>query len=179
MGRKWIASRSAVNWCIWCWVFGARYFFFLSYFDFLFLLSVFICVNPWFHSYARAGIAAAGLYGHAAAAAKRTFGSVVTLDFEVHEGFGANGQLDFSAAAIDQRARGNHARARFFQHANRFARRAARGPHIFHDQHVFVRLDSKSPAQRQRSQGVPFDENRANGFAVRDAAESLAPLRGR
>jgi hypothetical protein len=49
------------------------YFFFLSYFGFLFLLSVLICVHPWFHLYARAGKAAAGFNGHIAAPAERTF----------------------------------------------------------------------------------------------------------
>jgi hypothetical protein len=49
------------------------YFLFVYDCDFFFLLSVFICVHPWFHSDARAGIAAAGLYGYIAAAAKRTF----------------------------------------------------------------------------------------------------------
>ena len=47
--------------------------FFLFYFELLLVLSVFIRVNPWFQSDARAGIAAAGLYGDIAAAAKRTF----------------------------------------------------------------------------------------------------------
>jgi len=61
-----------IQWPIGRWIFGAGYFFFLSYYDVFFLLSVFICVHPWFHSDARAGIAAAGLYGHVAAAAERT-----------------------------------------------------------------------------------------------------------
>src|ERR1700674_4702640 len=98
MIRKWVAIRSASSGvfgigCLaldmWCLVP------FLSYFNFLFLLSVFICVNPWFHSYGRAGIAAAGLYGHVTAAAKRTFGGVIVLDLEFHQGFGAEGQLHF------------------------------------------------------------------------------------
>src|ERR1700722_2188951 len=134
---------------------------------FFLLLSVFIRVHPWFHSGARACKAAAWFYGHAAAAAKWAFRGVVALDLEVHQSFGANRQLDFSAAAINQRACGHDASSCFFQHADGLARRAARGPHIFHDQYVFVRLDSKSPAQSQRSQRIPFHENRANGFAVR------------
>src|ERR1700688_4380876 len=133
MTRRWITIRSASSG-----VFGIGYFA-LDIWRLVFHSSVllsfslsFIRGHPWFHSYARAGKAAAGLHGHIAAQAKRTFGRVVALDPEFHKGFGAYRQLDFSPAAIDQRARGDHARAHFLQHANGFARRAAGGPHIFH-----------------------------------------------
>ena len=86
---------------------------------------------------------AAGTHGRAACAAEGTVGGLVAFGLELDQGFGAHGELEPAAAAVNQRAGGHHAPAGLLNDADGFTRGAAGGPDVFDHQDVLVGSTSK------------------------------------
>ena len=112
-----------------------------------------------------AGEAGAGAGGHAAGATERAIVGLVTGDVQFQKRARRDIQFQATAATVND-CSGSHGEAAFlFDHAYRFAGRAARGPHVFDHQNAFAGFQFESAAQSHLAGAIAFDEKRANANA--------------
>src|SRR5438132_9627113 len=104
--------------------------------------------------------AAPWLYGDAAFAAQRAIFFLVAGYRQLNQRLRFHFEVNFSAAAVDQRTRGNHARSRLFHDANGLLRRAAGRPNVFDNQHMLVGRKRESAPQSHHAAGVALHKER-------------------
>jgi len=105
---------------------------------------------------------AAGLDGHVALAAEGAVLRFVAIDFELDEGVRFDGKFDLAAAAVDERACGDHTAAGLLDDVDGFFGRSARGPDVLDDEDMLIGLDRESAAQGHDAVAVPLDEQGRN-----------------
>src|SRR5580658_2604442 len=109
-----------------------------------------------------AGKSRTGARGGAADAAQRALVGFKAGDVHFEQGARGNVQFEAPAAAVDERAGGNSQAALLFDHADRFACRAARGPNVLDYQDAFARVQFKTSAQSHEAGTVAFHKQRTH-----------------
>jgi hypothetical protein len=96
---------------------------------------------------------------HTSLAAHRAIVFLVILDRKFEQSVRFHRELDLPTAAIDQSAGGNYTTSGLFDHANRFLRGSARGPHVLYHQNVLPWLQSKSSPHGHRPAAIALHEH--------------------
>jgi len=94
-----------------------------------------------------------------AGAAEGAVGSGKAIDFELDQGFGANGELEAAIAAVNQSTSGDDASAFFFDHADGFVGGATGGPNIFDHENAFAGFKVEAAAKSKVAAGVTFNKD--------------------